>query len=662
MQRLTVVYSAFISYNHRDRRWATWLHRELERYRIPKALIGRAGPNGPLGRRLPPVFQDREELAASSNLADSVREALAQSASLIVLCSTNGAASPWVNEEVREFARLAGRERIQCLIVPEADEDDAEPRGGAEVFPPALLEVGPEPLAADARKSGDGKRSAFLKLVAGIIGVRYDELRQRDHARRQKRLLAIATAAVAGFILMAALSVFALVSRAEAVRERDVARQKTITAQRTTDFVKGLFQVSDPSEAKGQTITAQEMLDRGARQIQGGLDDEPDVKAELISTLSEVYMGLGSFRRADDLIRHSLSLKVARAETRARQLGVLASSQALQGDYEQAAAAYSQALALTPQPKDMQDPSLRTRLLIGKAEALAATDKFDEALRLARAALNWDRRNEGNNGQSVARDLEALGLTQQFSGDFAASRASYRQALAIRLREGQLHPKVAEDLNELGQVAYFQRDSAATEHYLRESLPLLEKVLGPNHPDVGAVLNNLGRVLVEQRKFAQALPLLARSANLYLAQRSDTHDDLAFIFSNLALANAGLGHRSEAEGLFKRALKAAEVHRHRLTAPIMVDLADLKCRDGDYAEADDLLERAAPIMKSAYPHDAWRSAWVDSTRGDCLLRQNKRDEGRRLIESSSPILLQRWERTSLYGYEVQQRLRAARVS
>ena len=62
-------YSAFISYNHKDRGWAAWLHRELERYRLPQALIGRQSPLGPLGRRLPPVFQDREELAASTNLA-----------------------------------------------------------------------------------------------------------------------------------------------------------------------------------------------------------------------------------------------------------------------------------------------------------------------------------------------------------------------------------------------------------------------------------------------------------------------------------------------------------------------------------------------------------------------------------------------------------------
>ena len=129
------------------------------------------------------------------------------------------------------------------------------------------------------------------------------------------------------------------------MRERDIARQKTITAERTTEFVKGLFQVSDPSEAKGEEISARQVLDRGMQQIEGSLGAEPDVKAELVSTLGEVYIGLGSFRRADELIRRSLSIPVRNPETRARQLVVLAGSMVLQGEYERAIAAYDQALA-----------------------------------------------------------------------------------------------------------------------------------------------------------------------------------------------------------------------------------------------------------------------------------------------------------------------------
>lgn len=648
-------YSAFISYNHRDRRWAAWLHRELERYRLPKALIGRETLLGPLERRLPPVFQDREELAASSDLANSVCQALQEAHSLIVICSTSGAQSRWVNEEVREFAALGRREQIQCLIVPEPGNSD-QLVGPGEIFPPALLEFGGEPLAADARKTGDGKRAAFLKLVAGIVGVRYDELRQREQARRHKRLLAVATAASIGLLLMAGLTVFAFISRADAVRQRDIARQQTLAAQRTTAFVKSLFQVSDPSEAKGRSITALEVLDRGAREIQGQLDNEPDVKAELMSTLSEVYMGLGSFRRADALIRNSLGLKVSRQETRARQLGVLGSSQALQGNYDPAVENFDRALMLVHPPERLADPSLYSHLLVAKAESLAALNRYEAATAAARTALSWDVGRGGERTSDVARDLEAAGLASQYAGKLSETRANYSKALSIRLAvNGKLDPEVSHDLNNLGDTAYLQRDSGAAENYWRQALAIDEQILGPNHPDLAVMLNNLGRVLVEQRKFARAEPLLTRSVNLYLAQRSDTHDDLGFFFSNLALAKKGVGKTGEAETLMARALTAAQLHGTRLVAPIMVDLADLECRRRDYSAALNLLVRAGPIMKAQYPSDPWRSAWVENTRGACLLRSGDQS-GRPLVRASAPAVLKRWNPASMYGFEVQQRL------
>ena len=650
-------YSAFISYNHKDRSWAAWLHRELERYRLPQALVGRQSPLGPLARRLPPVFQDREELAASTNLADSVREALGDAASLIVICSRNGAASHWVNEEVRVFAALGRADRIQCLLVPEADERPEVAVPQSEIFPPALLELG-EPLAADARKSGDGKRNAFLKLLAGVIGVRYDELRQREQLRRQKRLLTLAAAASVGFLLMTGLAAFALVSRAQAVHERDIARQKTITAQRTTEFVKSLFEVADPQEAQGEQITVVDALDRGARQLEGELSNEPDVKAELVTTLSEVYMGLGSFRRADDLIRRSLSLPVTDRETRARQMAAFAASRALQGDYERAASIFGQITNNIGDPQKLNDPTLYSRVLLGRADSLTKLDRYGEARSLTQKALAWDRAHAGQRSALVARDLEALALIDQMDGKYAASNRAYQNALQMRVAaQGRLHPKVSEDLNQLGVNAYFQSDPDTAARYWRQNLALDERVLGANHPDLALTLNSLARLMIEQRKFREAIPLLARSEKIFLAQRGDTHDDFAFIFSNLALARRGVGDDAGAETLFRRALVAAQVHDHRLIAPIETDLADLLCSKGQFGEAMALLERAAPLMRKRYPDQAWRSAWVVNTRDACLVRQGDKS-GRELVKNSAPVVLERWKPGTLYGFEVKKRLLA----
>jgi tetratricopeptide (TPR) repeat protein len=245
------------------------------------------------------------------------------------------------------------------------------------------------------------------------------------------------------------------------------------------------------------------------------------------------------------------------------------------------------------------------------------------------------------------------------AGDLAASRKNYNAALKIRLAaQGRLHPKVSEDLNQLGTTAYLQGDAKSAEGFWRRSLHLDETVLGPNHPDVAATMNNLARVLIEQRKFREALPLLGRSADIYLAERDETHDDMSFIFANLAIARRGIGEEASAEALFRRALASAEIHDNRLIAPILVDLADLLCVRGQHNEAMRLLDRATPIMRDRYPDDPWRSAWVQNTRGACLIRQRDKT-GKAAVAASAPVILEKWPKDSLFGVEVQRRLKLA---
>jgi tetratricopeptide (TPR) repeat protein len=340
-------------------------------------------------------------------------------------------------------------------------------------------------------------------------------------------------------------------------------------------------------------------------------------------------------------------------------MAVFATSRALQGDYERAASIFGQITKAIGDPEELNDPTHYSRVLVGRADSLTKLDRYAEARSLTQKALTWDRSHAGGRSVFVARDLEALALIEQMDGKFAASNGAYQTALQMRVAaQGGLHPKVSEDLNQLGANAYFQSDPDTAVRYWHQNLALDERVLGPNHPDLAFTLNNLARVLIEQRKFREAIPLLARSEKIFLAQRGDTHDDFAFIFSNLALARRGVGDDAGAEALFRRALVAAQVHDHRLIAPIQTDLADLLCSKGQFEEAMSLLNQAAPLMRKRYPDQAWRSAWVVNTRGACLVRQGD-NSGRELVKNSAPVILERWKPGTLYGFEVKRRLIAA---
>ncbi|WP_310467571.1 tetratricopeptide repeat protein [Sphingomonas sp.] len=647
-------YSAFISYNHRDRAWAVWLHRALERYRVPKRLWGRPAPWGTLEARLPPVFRDRDELATSTDLAASVKAALAESATLVVICSPNSARSRWVDEEIRTFI-AAGRAQYVRLIIVDGEPHSPDPT--RECLPPSLTADGaPEPLAADVRKSGDGKAAAKLKLLAGILGVPYDELRQREAARRHQRLLAFATAASVGFLVMAGLTVFALISRAEAVRQREVAVQRTATAERTLDFVKGMFAVADPSEARGASITAREIVDRAADKLDVALKDEPTVKAELGVTLAEVYGALGLYRKGDALVRRTFSLAPVAPATRARQLAALGESQARLGDYDAAKASFRRALDRAGEGS----PALRSRILVGLGQAFSALDEFGPADRVLRAALGIDEARGGGALADQARDLEALGLNHFYAGRLDQAEPLARRALALRRQvEGPNSPSVSDNLNALGTIAYARRDLAAAERYFRGNVAVDEQVLGRSHPDVATTLNNLARVLLERRRFGEAAALLERAIAISLPERGPTHDDMAFQFANLGIARRHLGRLGEAEGRLNQAIAAARANQHRTLGPSLADLADVFCATGRTRQGLALLDEAARVSRTDYPDDPWRSAWVDNIRGECLIRAGRGSEGRQAIAASSPVISQAWPAGTLFAVEAKRRLRLA---
>ena len=311
-------YWAFISYSHRDTRWADWLHKSLESYRPPKELVGTMGPRGVVPKRLSPVFRDREELPSATDLGRLLNEALETSRSQIIICSPQSAKSRWVNEEILTFKRLGREDRVFCLIIGgEPNASDIPGREDEECFPPALrYKLGPdgnlsdlrtEPIAADARQGKDGKQNAKLKLIAGLLGVGFDSLRRREQQRRNRRLFIVTCGATGGMVLTSGLAAYALIQRAAAQRQTLRAEAETQTAKETTKFLVDLFKISDPGEARGNTVTAREMLDKGAARVDQELARQPAIQATLMDTLGTVYVGLGLYRQARPLLDRAVA-------------------------------------------------------------------------------------------------------------------------------------------------------------------------------------------------------------------------------------------------------------------------------------------------------------------------------------------------------------------
>lgn len=646
-------YAAFISYSHRDQRWAEWLHRAIESYRPPKDLP-LPDTTAASVSSLRPVFLDRAELSSSADLAHTVREALDASSALIVICSGAAAQSRWVNEEVRIFKSLGRDARIFCLVV------DGDPASG-DCFPAALrfavrngevtADAEAEPLAADVRAGKDGRPAARLKIIAGLLGVPLDSLKQRELVRRQRRLAIVAVASAIGCVAFGLLAVAAVRARGEAERQREVAEQQSLTARRTADFMKSLFEVADPSESRGNTITAREVLDRGVSQVETQLHDAPQVRADLTTTLGEVYANLGLLAESKKLLDGAAKIPALSPELTARLMAALGDVNNLRGDYDTALSALDQA-SVASQRLDTPDLALKLKLLssfgdayMAKNEAEPARNSFAQALQLATGKSTAEK-------QVRAHALEGIAMTDLSANRFDAAATGFKHALQQQISAtGELSPRVSEIINQQGALEYLRGRPAAALPYFRQSLAIDRKIFGPRHPSTAISLNNLARVLLEQRQFAEANEQLSASVEDRTGQVLEIGDGMAFAYSNLALARMGLGDLNTAEPLFQKGLKAAIANQHRLIGPILTDLADLECRSKRYAQGLKRLDEARPIVAARYPDDPWRVAHVDNVRAGCLVGLRRLAEAEPLIDSSLPVILKKWPPDSLFGHD-----------
>jgi tetratricopeptide (TPR) repeat protein len=457
-------YRAFISYNHKDARWARWLHRSLEGYRTPARLRGSVGEYGLLPDRLLPIFRDRDDLASAGNLSPKIQAALADSEALIVICSPDAARSPWVNEEVRTFKRTGRANRVYCLIV------GGEPNAGDahECFAPALrFELDAdgessarpaEPIAADVRPGTDGKYLARLKLLSGLLGVDLDTLRRREAARRQRRLLAIATLSVFVMIVTTALAVQAVIARHAAERRQKQA--EALVAFMLGNLTDKLSQVS--------RLDVMESVNDKAMDYLQSLPTE-DVSEQSLEQRATVLVKIGNVRRdqghlpealqsyqsADALsakLAQAAPADIARQLTYAHTRTYIGTTYWYQGELDRAEENFgvAQVILQRARPLAPENPELLYQLSTinnNVGHVLEGRGRYDQALAQYQSMLALAQRlvqiEPGNRrwGSQAGLGHNNLAKMNLLRGDLATALGEYRADLDIESALARGDPK-----------------------------------------------------------------------------------------------------------------------------------------------------------------------------------------------------------------------------
>lgn len=685
-------YRAFISYSHADEKWAAWLHKALEAYKVPKHIVGKASDYGPVPERIAPIFRDREELATSTELGDVLTEALKQSACLIVICSPNAAQSRWTNEEILTYKRLGRQDRIFCLIIDgEPNASLFEETAEFECFPEGLMyQMGPdgnltdirsEPIAADAREGKDNKQNAKLKLIAGMIGVGFDELKQREQHRRQQRMVAITVAAAIGMAITTGLAATAWFARIEAVQQRVLAEEKAEEARQTTQFMVGLFEVSDPSESLGNSITAREILDKGAARIETELTDQPAIQATLMDTMGTVYTSLGLYEPAVSLVGQSLRKRSAlygmeHAEV-ARSLNHLGEVQTLKADYEEAEKNLRNALKIrrvlygdshldvaetltdladvldrkgdyeAVDPLILESLSIR-RSILGDTHADVAENfedlgmnffqqgEYEKAAVELRTAVEMRRALHGKAHPALAQAVGNFATVLSEQGNFDEADVLYREALEMqRSLLGDMHPEIALALNNLASTLERRGDLDAAEETYREALAMMRELLGQSHPDIAVVLTNLAYVLYAKDEVQAAIDHLRQALKMQRATLGDDHPLVGGSASGLGFWLIQEGEYAEAESLLDDALdirSRALGDLHPQVASTLTVKSNLLLETERFEEARQVAGKARKIMAMSLPEDHWRVAAAATVEGAALTKLG-------IYQDAEPLLL-----------------------
>jgi serine/threonine-protein kinase len=394
---------------------------------------------------------------------------------------------------------------------------------------------------------------------------------------RRHRFGVGAAAAAAGALV--AFAVTMAVERGRTAVERDRAIE-------VTEFMVDAFEISAPGRARGEEVTAREILEQGAARIDAELTGQPLTQATLKDAVGRVYRNLGLFEEAKPLLEAALRLREAELgpdhpETAVSRehLGLVLRNL---GDGERAERLLRRAVETLERHRGDDGGELAlAQGLHNLASLLAEGGRYDEAEALFRRALAIKRRlPEAAGAAGLAASLNGYATLLATRGRLDEAEALYREALlARRAAHGPVHPEVSSALNNLANVLAERGSRDEAQSLYAEDLALRRKLYGDGDPRVAVALNNEAMLRQERGDAAGAVPLFREALAIFRRAVGDAHPNVAVARRNLAAALAARG---------------------------------------EPAACEEEARLAVAILRAALKPDHWRLADAESVLGGCL--------------------------------------------
>jgi serine/threonine protein kinase/Tfp pilus assembly protein PilF len=425
----------------------------------------------------------------------------------------------------------------------------------------------------------------------------------RSKPKRRNRRILVAAAVI--IVILAGLKyTFDLrQERSQAIAARD-------QAEELVDFLIGLFEVSDPGEARGRTITAREILSKGADEVSTELGRQPVTQAKLMETIGVVYTKLGLFDEARPLLEQSLELRRGAVGAGSVEVGDSLQKLAVlydrQGLYKEGEELARRSLAirearLDPESLDVAE-SFHALGLLCERQA-----KYGEAEAAFTRAIAIREKSSGPDHPDVAESLRELGIVYYMLGRYEEAEACCARALAIRERAlPEDHPEVGASVTSLASVYYVEGRYEEAEALYHRALAIREKTLGPDHPDVALALINIAAIDQIEGRLDEAEAGYRRALTIQENALGPGHPEVADCLGRIGSLCVLLGRPDEAEQLYRRAVAILDTDDFGDSSQMATALAALASHlddTGDYTEARDLVLRALDIQERTLEAD-----------------------------------------------------------
>jgi len=240
-------------------------------------------------------------------------------------------------------------------------------------------------------------------------------------------------------------------------------------------------------------------------------------------------------------------------------------------------------------PQSAQEPpelAEATEMLKTVAK-LFKESKFDEALPLAKRALEIREQLLPRTDPRVANSLSFLGDVYMAKGEYDNARKTFERLLQLQEElVGPTDARLANTLDRLGLLYYEDGKAAKAEEAYQRSLTLREKAFGREHLQVANSLFALGQFYRMQRDYDKSLNSYKRSLMIY----GHTGGVTSAEFQRTSTGLMCLGYESENTVAITKELEAIQIK----FAPAMPPPEPGKVLNG----------RALHIAKPEYPRGA----------------------------------------------------------